>query len=138
MSVRCTSANGISPVRTSKKTIAKLYTSAEFVYAMLSSPNISGAIHGVEPICSVVNLSCNFERPKSVTLTCKDERLGQDFCCWRCPWEHSLTSDHGASPFFCDCQIVCNRDGTFCCITCLRCHHVGLCIVVFEFEMSSK
>jgi hypothetical protein len=40
--------------------------------------------------------------------------------------------------FFCDCQIVCNRDGTFCCITCLRCHHVGLCIVVFEFEMSSK
>jgi hypothetical protein len=51
MSVRCMSANGISLVRTSKKTIAKLYTSAEFV--MLSTPNTSGSIHGVESTCSV-------------------------------------------------------------------------------------
>ncbi len=73
-------ANGISPVSTSKKVIAKLYTSAAFVYfsVFCSSSNASGALHRVAPICFEVNLELskfNFENPKSVTFTCTDGEM---------------------------------------------------------------
>jgi hypothetical protein len=85
----------------------------------------------------VVNLSCNFERRKSVTLTCKDEWPRARFLLLMMSMRTFFDFGWRCITFFCDCQIVCNRDWTFCCITCLRCHNVGLCIVVFEFEMSS-